>query len=113
MFIYEVTTAGTSAAAEPAWPTTDGATITDGTVVWTARQRIVFVAQASGFPTFGSLQRATWRSSFGGAIANYPWNEFTVRNGAVALRSANRRVIAQGTKASGAVWELTLEIALS
>jgi hypothetical protein len=34
-FFYEVTTAGTSAGSEPAWPTTLGNTITDGTVSWT------------------------------------------------------------------------------
>jgi hypothetical protein len=32
---YEVTTAGTSAATEPTWPTTIGTTVADGTVVWT------------------------------------------------------------------------------
>lgn len=36
-FRYEVTTAGTSAGAEPAWPTTIGATVADNTVVWTCR----------------------------------------------------------------------------
>lgn len=35
--VYECTTGGTSAAAEPTWPTTDGATVADGTVVWTCR----------------------------------------------------------------------------
>jgi hypothetical protein len=33
--IYLVTTAGTSGAVEPAWPTALNATIADGTVVWT------------------------------------------------------------------------------
>lgn len=34
---YEVTTAGTTAAGEPAWPTTVGGTVVDGTVTWTCR----------------------------------------------------------------------------
>jgi len=37
-FRYECTTAGTShATTQPTWPTTEGATVTDGTVVWTCR----------------------------------------------------------------------------
>lgn len=36
-FIYEVTTAGTSASAQPSWPTTVGNTVGDGTVTWTCR----------------------------------------------------------------------------
>lgn len=34
---YECTTAGTSGGSEPAWPTTPGGTVNDGTAVWTAR----------------------------------------------------------------------------
>jgi hypothetical protein len=35
---YECTTAGTSGAAEPAWPTSPGQTVLDGTAVWTCRK---------------------------------------------------------------------------
>lgn len=31
---YKCTTAGTTAATEPTWPTRDGSTVTDGTVTW-------------------------------------------------------------------------------
>ena len=36
-FRYECTTAGTSGSSEPTWPTSEGATKTDGTVTWTTR----------------------------------------------------------------------------
>lgn len=67
-----------------------------------------------GYPTFGTLQKATWRATFASGNANFAWNEFTVANddsnGGINL---NRKVSAQGTKISGQVWELTLEITLS
>lgn len=36
-FRYEITTAGTTAAGEPTWPTTIGGTVVDGTATWTCR----------------------------------------------------------------------------
>lgn len=44
--VYEATTGGTSGTTEPAWPTTAGSTVVDGTVTWTARtpaSRIPFI----------------------------------------------------------------------
>lgn len=35
-FAYKATVAGTSSASEPTWPTTEGDTVVDGTVTWTA-----------------------------------------------------------------------------
>ncbi len=67
----------------------------------------------SGFPTYGTSQKATWKSSYGSADANQAWNEFGVLNAASAGDLLNRKVEAQGTKASGQTWELTLEITLS
>lgn len=73
----------------------------------------LFKAMDGGFPTFGTLQKATWRSTFQSADANFAWEEFTVDNGATPLKNLNRKVSAQGMKVAGQVWELTLEITLS
>ena len=67
----------------------------------------------SGFPTYGTSQKATWKSSYGSADANQAWGEFGVLNAASSGELMNRKVSAQGTKASGQTWELSLEITLS
>jgi hypothetical protein len=43
---YECSVAGTSAATEPAWPTTVGATVVDGTVTWTESGTMVLPIHA-------------------------------------------------------------------
>lgn len=59
-------------------------------------------------------QSLAFQSVFGADDANYAWNEFTVVNGnSDAGVNLNRKVSAQGTKASGQVWTLTLTLTVS
>jgi len=46
-YCYEVTTAGTSGASEPTWPTTPGNTVVDGTVTWTCRNNYAVTENAA------------------------------------------------------------------
>lgn len=74
----------------------------------------LYKAMDTGYPTYGTNQKATWRATFGGTEANFHWQEFTVANGSGgSAKNLNRKVSDQGTKTSGQVWELTLEITLS
>ena len=65
-----------------------------------------YKAMAATYPQV-SAQTISFQSVFGSADANYTWAEFTVDNGVTAL---NRKVSAQGTKASGQTWTLTLNL---
>ena len=59
-----------------------------------------YKAMDSGYPTYGTSQKATWKSTFASADANYDWREFTVANGASGgCVNLNRKVSSQGTKA--------------
>lgn len=60
-----------------------------------------------------SGQTVTFRATFGTADANYSWQEFVVDNGAVALKTLNRKVENHGTKASGDTWVVTLTVTIS
>ena len=63
-----------------------------------------------GYPT-STTQKATFKSSFGSADANYAWNEWVVKQltSAVCL---NRKVESLGTKSTG-TWTLEVDITLS
>ena len=73
----------------------------------------LYKAMEASYPQI-SGQGATWRSVFGSSDANFDWNEFTVANGnSDAADNLNRKVSAQGTKASGQTWTLDLTITFS
>ncbi|MDQ3098882.1 MAG: hypothetical protein M3Q44_03990 [bacterium] len=67
----------------------------------------------TGYPTYGASQKITFRATFNGSEANYAWNEFSVDNGSTPVKNLNRKVSSQGSKVSGQVWQITLEITLS
>ena len=52
----------------------------------------------------------TFRSTFGSADANQAWAEWGIDNG---TRLLNRKVAANGTKASGQTWQFTVTITLA
>lgn len=74
----------------------------------------LYKAMDASYPTYGTSQKITFRSTYGSSDANFAWEEFTVANGGTdADVNMNRKVSSQGTKTSGQTWQLTLEITLS
>lgn len=73
----------------------------------------LYKAMEAGYPQIAG-QTVTFRAVFAGGEANFSWNEFTVASGnSDAADNLNRKVSAQGTKASGQTWTLDLEITFS
>ena len=73
-FVYQVIQAGTTGGAEPTWPTTAGQTVTDGTVIWAARDlpapgdyvEASAEFQLSGWAGTAAVQaRIVWQTSGG------------------------------------------------
>lgn len=74
----------------------------------------LYQAMDAEYPTYGSSQIATWRSTFGGPDANFTWEEITVANGGSdAAKNLNRKVQSMGTKASGTSWVASLQIMIT
>lgn len=69
---YQVTTAGTTGGSEPSWPTTVGATVNDGTAVWTCRPAYVVLREDEDLAEARVLdelapsrsQRVTWGRNY-------------------------------------------------
>lgn len=72
-----------------------------------------YKAMSASYPQ-RSNQTVTWRAVFASADANYAWNEFTVVNGSTDTgTNLNRKVSAQGTKASGQTWTVDVSLTIS
>lgn len=93
----------------------DSATAADATQTGLqAATNKFYKAMDTSYPTYGSSQKVTHRSTFGASDANFAWNEITVANGnSDAAKNLNRKVQAMGTKVSPTVWVATHEVTLS
>jgi len=93
----------------------DSATAADATQTGLqAATNKLYKAMDASYPTYGTAQKVTHRSTFASAEANFAWNEITVCNtGADAGKNLNRKVQDMGTKASGSTWVATQEITLT
>ncbi len=67
----------------------------------------------TGYPT-RSGQTAEWRVTFGSSEANYAWEEFTLVNSQTDTgKNLNRKTSSKGTKSSGEIWTLDMQITFS
>jgi hypothetical protein len=55
----------------------------------------------------------SWKSSFGTSEANFAWQEWAVFNAGSGGTMLNRKVESMGTKASGQVWTIEVDIVIS
>ena len=70
----------------------------------------LYKSMDSGYPVYGTNQKAVFRATFNEDEANWDWNEWSVSN--TANINLNRRVEYIGTK-NGGVWVLEVELQLS
>jgi len=98
-YYYECTTAGTTGGTEPTWPTTIGATVSDGTVVWTNAGVQREVEELKVATTQGGLDGATAASTInigtsvnsGSANAVEVWIRLSNRRGSGRLPAPQER----------------------
>ena len=73
-----------------------------------------FAGMVAGYPqrTSGT---ASFRGTFGSGSANFSWQEFVVDNGSGASGTIDmlRKTSDQGTKITGQIWDLTVNVVMS
>jgi hypothetical protein len=69
----------------------------------------------ASYPTAGTSQLATFKTTFTSAVANFHWQEWSVRNGSSepSAKNINHKVEDLGTKASPAAWALSVNLSIS
>jgi len=65
----------------------------------------------TGYPSHGTDQKIRFRAVFEGGEANYDWREMVVRQEDSAI-CLNRIQSDQGTKASGQIWAVNVDITI-
>ncbi len=93
--IYKCTTAGTSGAAAPTWPVINGATIADGTAVWT-EQTTAMEAGTFTEATYTGYARAAVAASLA-ALAGTQGAGTTVASTGTTGQTSNNAIITFGT----------------
>ena len=89
----------------------------DGTTAASASQTdlqgatTAYVTMDDTYPT-STTQKVTFRSTYGSAVANFHWNEFTIKQDTSAI-CLNRKLSDKSTKVVGETWTAQLEITLS
>lgn len=78
----------------------------------------VRVAMEASYPshtdgTTDGSQSVSFRASFDGSTGNFAWAEWAIFNASTSGRMLNRKVESLGTKASPAVWVLTVTLSLA
>ncbi len=92
---YTVTTAGTSDATEPTWPTAIGSSVTDGTIIWTCVSHTHEPTEIKLASTLGDLDTATAGASLSlgttilSGVANAKPIHVRVTNTVTDISSAN------------------------